>query len=277
MTFALVGASYNSLWAVTDRQLSIGNRPPRDPSGVKIACVETRDGIALIAYSGVGSGKRQVSDWIGRLLHGFGGTLEEALLHIAAVAQDKLTPYARHLRTRHRFVAAAIRGGTHYLYAIDPLRTPLMVERQPARSPEEILLALAGSGEDLALNSKASIERLIRKYDCGEVSGNNMARKLARLNRDVSAKYAPWVSPECVVYWRTMNPPRHDIRAFDARGDPCNAPMIPLLVTGIPLREVGEAMRGFTGGGFDVGGPGPNCAASRKMSEVLSRGPDKEL
>lgn len=278
MTFALVVASQNSLWACADRQLSRGNPPPPDPSGVKIACVDAADGVAVITYSGVGRGnKRQVSEWIGRLLHGFGGTLDQTLVHIGEVAHDRLAPYARTFRKPHRFIAAAKRAGTHCLYNVDPLRPPPRVGLQPAAYPEQNLFLPDGYGKDLAVRSIKSLDRRIRQFDSGQISASRVARKLAALNRGVAAKYGPWVSPECVVCWRTMNPPRIDVLAFDVKGALCAAPRIPLIVTGIPLHELAEASRGFRNGGIDVGEDTANQDAMARVSEIFSRGPDKEL
>ena len=72
VTLVLALHGREALWVVTDRRLSYGTgRPPKDDA-VKVMGLETTDGVALLAYAGLGMTPRgmQPSDWMSNVLRG---------------------------------------------------------------------------------------------------------------------------------------------------------------------------------------------------------------
>lgn len=258
MTFAVVLASRTAIWACTDRQLTdIRNAGRSSKSGVKITSIETRDGVALLVYAGIGRVRdTQVSQWVYRTLRSLNLPLERLLEHVSDAAQRRLAPHVRRVGSTHFFIAAAIRDRRHYLYEIDLRTSPPQVIRYEPRTRGQVRIGITGSGAIYALRHERSrmisIARSIRQYERGNVSAKFIASQLASLNAAISARaYADGdntVSPEAIVIHRHPNSQKSGGQqwCFDAAGKQYNDPdaTVPTVANGLPVSDIVGALMG---------------------------------
>jgi len=258
MTFAVVLASRTAIWACADRQITDLRGPKySSKSGVKITCIETKDGVALLAYAGIGRVRdMQVSQWAYRTLRGVNLPLEGSLEHVSAAAQRRLAPLVLRMRTGHFFIAAAIRYRKHYIYAIDLLNQPPKIIRHETRTRNEVRIGVAESGAPYALRHEQSrmkgIARLIKQHERGVVSAELVASQLASLNEAINERAKSngdnSVSPESIVIYRHPRSKKSGGRqwCFDLAGKPYNDPdaLVPTGVSGFPLSELADGIMG---------------------------------
>src|SRR5262249_19640497 len=126
VTLVLALNSRDSIWVVADRRLSYADKRPPVEDAVKVMDLETTDGVALLAYAGLGATRRgtQPSEWMSGVLRGRGGlTLEAALGILSEAALRELPAHLSHLPgNAHTILAPAfIRGVGARMYTIDNL------------------------------------------------------------------------------------------------------------------------------------------------------------
>ena len=227
MTLVLSGQTRGSLWVVADRRLSWRGRPPTDDA-VKIACVETTDGIAIISYAGLGATAlgSQPSDWIVRTLRGRRHSLEGALSALATAMQREFLPHLRQFGEmhdrQHIFVAPAFVGGEHRIYTFDMAETPTGVFfrhghhiRGGALKPMRITVPILVTGTGLpALERDRTWEKalfcLVKAYNRGRLSARVVSTYLAGLC-DYAHQHTKdgTVGPSCIVVWRNSKTGRY--------------------------------------------------------------------
>jgi hypothetical protein len=223
---------------------------------VKITCIETQDGVALLAYAGIGRvNDTRVSWWVYRTLRGLNIPLERSLERVYAAAQRRLAPYIRHAGA-HFFIASAIREGKHYLYVIDlRRRQPPQVIRHEPRTRTQVRIGISGSGALYAQRYEqsrmTSIARLVRQYERGNVSAEFIASQLASLNVAISARARMdgdnTVSPQSIVIHRHPKSKKSGGQewSFDAEGKPANDQdaSVPIVANGFPAAELLGGLR----------------------------------
>jgi len=255
MTFAVVLASRSAIWACADRQLTDQHNPLlSSKSGVKITSIETKDGVALLAYAGIGRVKdTQISWWVYRTLRGLNMPLERSLEHISDAAQRRLAPYVRHAGA-HFFIAAAIRDGKHYVYEIDLHKRPPQVIRYEPRTRSQVQTGISGSGATYALRYEKprirNIARLVKHYEHEKVSSEFIASQLASLNASISARARAvgdnTISPESIVIHRHPKSKKSDGQqwCFDPAGKTYSDPdaAVPIVGCGLPVSEITRAL-----------------------------------
>jgi hypothetical protein len=221
MTLVLTMIGPNSIWTVADRRLTDRRRTLRDDAR-KIMFLETRDGVAILAYAGLGATATGVepADWMSAVLRGRNWLLEPAL---AAVADALKREFPRHLvqlqgqmLPSHHVVVSAFLEERQSLYTIDLAvnstthtqhfrHTRWIVERagRPSTTPR---FGLAGSGAYILASNQGwqrQLLRLLKAHDRGLISAMTVAGELAAINFRVSTKSADGtVGPDCIVAWR---------------------------------------------------------------------------
>jgi hypothetical protein len=216
-----------SIWLLADRRLSFVGRAPRDDAR-KIMFLETTDGVAILAYAGLGVTAlgTEPSDWMSAVLRTRNLPLEQSL-GVLADAMRK-TQFPQHLRNLlgrgapvHTVVVPAFLGEEPRLYTIDLAFTPdrksyhfrytrHVVDKPPAPRRTQ-RLAIAGSGAAYLTRDKTwtrSLLGVVRASDRGQVPPLVVADHLANLNKEVHRKDAEVhgndasVGPRCIVAWR---------------------------------------------------------------------------
>lgn len=229
MTFVLGAVSPKSAWLVADRRLSSRGRAVSD-SANKIMVLETTDGLALLAYAGIGRtvGRTEPSEWMARVLRGINAPLEQSLSILRDAVVKRLP---KHLAgtplefPSHTIIAVGFKDKTPRVYTID-----LMVQRNPARlhhrftrhitpaiaklgprAERGVLLVAGGSGAQALLAAPGFeaktklVRRLVRAVDSGQISASAVAAQLAKLNLGVSATTADQsVGHKSIVVWRLL-------------------------------------------------------------------------
>lgn len=282
MTFSVALASRTAIWVCADRQL-IDRRGPRhsSKSGIKITEIHTDDGVALLAYTGLGRVlDTQVSHWVSRTLRGRNLKLEQSLEHVAGAALRRLAPYVKRYGTSHTFIAAAIRDRMHHVYVVDLLKKPPQVMRGDPRTKNEVALLLTGSGMIHARQHEQArmkrIKHLVKPYERGVVSAEFIASQLAALNISVSAwarkKGDESVSAESIVVHRHPNSKKsggaHWCFGANGRVDETTLVIVPAVVGGYPASAITEVSFPKILEGLRALPPG--ATANQKL-EVLTR------
>lgn len=221
VTLVLTVYGRDTFWVAVDRRLSYGGRRAPIDSAVKMMFLGTTDGVAVLAYAGLGATARQTepSTWMANVLRGRGGlTMEQALGVLADVATKELPPHlVRTPAGSHSIVIPAfVEPVGARLYSIDNLvdrRTGKHWYRYTshqytsvagARSPR---VALAGTG-GMHLNGtgwrwRRHLLNLVKGHDRGRLSASAVADELARLNMEAHENVADGsVGPNSIVVWR---------------------------------------------------------------------------
>ena len=202
MTLVLSVHSRDMIWLVVDRRLSYGKRRQPVDDAIKVVNLETNDGIALLAYAGLGATAlgTQPSDWMSAVLRGRGGlTMDQALGVLAGAATRELPKHLIRIpgRAHSILVPAFINNVGPRIYTIDNFihhgtgkhwyrYTTHQRTAIPGSPPPRI--ALGGTG-GIHLASKGgewqrSLLSLVSAHDRGKVSDHVVADEFARINHD---------------------------------------------------------------------------------------------
>lgn len=278
MTLILTANTSESIWMLADTRLSARGRRPRE-DGMKVMCLETTDGTAILGYAGLGAtaAGTQPANWMSAVLRGRNLPMEQSLGILADALRRQ---FPRHLRSlpravpaAHNLLAQCFIDGKPKLFSIDlglseDRRTHAFrytrhvvgdVTDPSARTPR---LGVAGSGAPGLLSDKRwmrELLRLLRAYDRGAVTGLQVADTLAALNYKVHMSLSDEsVGPRCVVVWRNRRGSPHKTggahQFFDGRTREHNSPGIPTIAIGmdalavqtLALKNMAELMRGKT-------------------------------
>lgn len=281
-----------------------GRRAPVDDA-VKIAIVEAADGLALVAYAGLGATARgvQPSQWITNMLRGRRGlSVEECLGVIANVATREMPRHIVRLPgASHSFVAAAfIKDVGARIYTIDNYidlqrrkhwhRYTSHQTQRPGRPPPRIVVA--GSGGPYLMNQGREWQRalidLARASDRGQISAGCVADELARLNAEAAKNTADGsVGERCIVAWRRRRDaqtrgPGGAHRYYTGETQDRSSPQLPTVTNGLDLSAVIEVIAADLSSGNRFS-PGlvqdlnlDVDAVNTRLSE-LPAGPDERL
>jgi hypothetical protein len=194
VTLAITLVTPYGVWASTDHRLTA------HPSGqlitdssVKHVVIRSRDGAALVSYTGLGRvGGLDVSTWMREVLRGESRTVDETLIDLREQATARFGLQAKTVGVFHAFLAGAFIGGRPWAIEIKNLRpaTPLIRGGlQPgfetaAMMADNPVLLIAGAGRDAVVETDRELLR--------RVSGRRPRRSedYMRLLGDVSRRAA---------------------------------------------------------------------------------------
>lgn len=93
MTLVLSVLGPESVWTVADRRLTNAGRVGREDAR-KIMFLDTTDGVAILAYAGLGATARgtEPADWMSSVLRGRNWPLEQSLRTLAEALKRELPP-----------------------------------------------------------------------------------------------------------------------------------------------------------------------------------------
>ena len=125
MTLVLTVGTDRSIWLLADRRLSSKSRPLRDDA-VKAMTLDTTDGLAILAYAGLGATARgtEPSQWMSGILRGRPLPLEQGAWRLGRCNATQLPRHLRFTPAAHSVVAAAFIGQERRLYTIDLALSP---------------------------------------------------------------------------------------------------------------------------------------------------------
>ncbi|HEX3506546.1 MAG TPA: hypothetical protein VHU22_24445 [Xanthobacteraceae bacterium] len=262
---------------------------------MKTMLLETTDGLAILAYTGLGATARgtEPSHWMSGVLRGRSLPLEQALGVLADALRQQFPPHMRGMprsgTAAHTVVAPAFIGHERRLYTIDLVVTGDGKERgfRYTRHQKEFSstyvkpypIGRGGSGAMVNLHKgwQREILSLANAHDGGKLSPHAVADRLAQLNWEVHQRDS-FVGPNCIVIWRyRRGKPRKFGAAHQAyRGldrDPTD-PHIPQIAGGFDMGAfakdaVSQMFEHFKRNGIADAG----AAMSRITQEAFARMP----
>lgn len=297
MTLVVTVNAADSIWVVADRRLSSKGRPPKD-DGVKLMMLETRDGVSILGYAGLGATKlgTQPADWMSAVLRGRNLALESSLRELAGAIQRQfprhMVDMPRNALAAHTVVATAFVNEEVRLYTIDLVFAPdrksykfrytrLVTERRKGaqRTPS---LAIAGSGAPHLLKDRRwmrRVLRLVKAHDRGRVSAKTVADALAALNHEVHLKEDS-VGPRCIVAWRYRKSGIHKggggHRFYTGNARDASNPSIPTIANGMDLQAfIGTMMPHFVKQAEAMRSGKPTDLPANEVNADLARIPEK--
>jgi hypothetical protein len=220
MTLVVTVNGPESLWLLVDRRLSYKTRPPKDDAR-KFVFLETTDGVAFLAYAGLGATARgtEPADWMTAVLGGRNLPLEQALALLADAMRRELPPHMLKIPGDggpvHSIFAPAFVDEDPRLYTIDLAFAPNRKSYQ-FRYTQHVndlklfktpRVAVGGSGQAYLFREKKKwlrpLLRMVRAHDRGQLSALAVADHLAKLNNEVHLGTPDQsVGPRCIVAWR---------------------------------------------------------------------------
>lgn len=268
LTLVVAVTGPESIWLLADRRLSRGGRPVRDDAR-KIMTLETRDGVALLGYAGLGATalRTEPADWMSAVLRGRNFPLKQSL-DVLAEAMKKQLP--RHLVkmpldaiAAHNVIVPAFLDDKLRLYSIDlefapdrksyRFRYTRHVAKEPSSTapPTTQRFALGGSGAHYAMKDRERLRtllRIIKAHDRGKVSALGVADQLAALNNDAHLAVADKsVGPRCIVVWRYRKGGVHGggggLQYYSGKTRDASSPGLPAIACG---QDIGAIAKVFT-------------------------------
>jgi hypothetical protein len=253
MTLALVALGENSIWAMADRMLSFEGKTRTD--AIKLAEFQGDDGVAVIAYAGLGetAAGMQPSQWITNVLRGYKPiAIEQGLTVLAEATFKNLAPNLLDLPQKtgrsHAFLIAAHINKKPQLFTIEVELNAegSLVHTRHTRwlnsrgVPHRI--AIAGSGAAFLLKESRLLRNVltaIRAADAGKASHQEVSELFEAVNARVAANVNS-VSAACIVLWRIIGEGGGAHRWFPpAEGAP---EFIPSVAGGMPAHEIISAI-----------------------------------
>jgi hypothetical protein len=225
MTLVIGVSGSDSIWMLADRRLSYPGRPPKE-DGQKIMVLETKDGVAMLGYAGLGSTAlgTEPAHWMTRVLRGRNFPLEYSLGVLARAIQDKLPAHLVRIHrdsvAAHNVIIPALVGIEARFYSIDLLFAPdrrtyrfryrrLREVNSPNDRPRAPRVGVGGTGAQYLMNDRGwfrDLLRILKASDQARISRRAAADYLARLGHEVylSAQKAAdqTIGPRCIVSWR---------------------------------------------------------------------------
>jgi len=287
VSLILTVGTKQSIWLVADRRLSLRSRPVKEDA-TKVMVLETRDGIAILGYAGLGATTRgtEPSDWMNKVLRGRGAlTLEQALGVLADAMRQQLP---RHLQimprgpAAHSLVASAFVGEERRLYTIDMALSPdrrtiafgytrHQFEYSPRKIGKAPPFARGGSGALAGLHAgwRREALRLVKANERGQISPRVVADALAQLNYETH-RQDQFVGPNCIVIWRYRRDARvkwgGGYQAYVGTSPDGKGSGPPTLVSGLDMMAISKEFLGAFSKQIDEGGWEK---AGSEMSKIL--------
>jgi hypothetical protein len=259
VTAVITIATRSALWVAADRRLTdkeLGNVS----DAVKVTRIHTPDGVALLTYTGIGRvSDRQISLWVYRTLRGIQGiSLVQSLEYVARRAKLR---FRKHIwaigKDRHIFLAAASVGRSFWNIEIDITQEPPQLIFHGVRRSTDVDLKIIGAGQNY-LSKETDLKMwdlyyYIQKYECGQISAQVIASKLAEIIVKLSERARnsgdTRISPESLVVMERLktSPKYKNISqeqvpvywCFDAHGEyVAENIVIPCIINGIGASDI---------------------------------------
>lgn len=262
--------------------------------------LETKDGLAILAYAGVGAtgAGTEPADWMSAVLRGRNWPLEDSLRALADALRRQMP---RHLATlartgsaAHHVLVAAFHAGASHLYTIDLAVDPRSNEvafrhtrwvvgpaETSSRTPR---FGLAGSGALVLARDRRwqrRLLRLVKAHDRKLISATTVADELARINLHVSRTLSDGtVGPRCIVAWRHRKEGIHmgggGHQCYDGDEREANTPSLPTIGNGMDVHALVEAIMPMMMKHLESlqGGEAPPPLEESAMNAALSKLPD---
>jgi len=218
MTLVVTVNGPETIWMLADRRLTQAGSMARDDAR-KLACLQTKDGVALIGYAGLGATARgtEPSDWIAAVLRSRKLELEQSLNVLARAMKEQFPPHiigsAKRVGTSHAALVPAFVGPEVRLYGIglklaaDGMSHEFVYTRW-IRPPRNLppRLAVAGSGASYLIGNKKwkrDLLRLVKEHDRRRLADETIAEHLAALNYETHRAMSDGtVGPSCIIACR---------------------------------------------------------------------------
>ncbi len=270
MTLILTVNGKNSVWMLSDRRLSFGNRPPKDDA-CKVMFLEAKDSKAILGYAGLGQSiaGMEPSIWMSNVLRGIDAPLEHTLEILARAIKDQLpkhlASFPKGITPHHAIYITSFVDEKPMAYIFEVALSPNRFEVKILNSryfrdkiggsPPKFFLG--GSGAQYLLSNRKKWQRpllhLISAYDAGKVSPSKVSDYLAKLNNDTFEYYKTkdkFVGPRCIVAWRNNYGGFYNGGGGQEFYTNCkkdiNGCQIPTIVGGIDLNAVFNVTRPHT-------------------------------
>lgn len=270
MTLIMTVNGRESMWFLADRRLSSGLRPPKD-DGCKMMFLETRDGVAILGYAGLGATAlgTQPADWMSAVLQGRNLPLEQSLNVLAAAMEKQFPPHLIrmpiHSARAHNIIVTALLDDELRLYSIDMALAPdrknyhfrfTRYVTDPTlarlRTPR---IAVGGTGGLYLLGGKKkwtrNLLRLIGSHDRHQVSRQAVADHLAALNYQVHLGVTDnSVGPRCIVAWRYRKSGVYKggggHQFYTGKIRDTNSSSIPTIANGLDISAIADVLMQLT-------------------------------
>ncbi|MBN9546202.1 MAG: hypothetical protein J0I19_12065 [Alphaproteobacteria bacterium] len=258
MTLLISFITPDRIWLCADRRLTSSRGMILSDDAVKLFCLETMDGIALLGYAGLGATANgtQPSEWMSNVLRGRGFNLYPSLQCLANAMYQQLPPHLAALSPNndngHVVLTPAFLNGAPKIFAIE---RAIAADRsvtsyqiiEAARSvisgdiPPTFGFAGSGAGVATRLNGwKRSVQKLAERVQKGLLSPEVVADALAAVNFKVS-KSVNSVGPNCIVVWREKSRGgAHASYRGELKEHSNNYPSIPTIAAGRDVNAIGR-------------------------------------
>ncbi len=301
MTLVLTVNGPETIWVLVDRRLTCRGRALKE-NARKIMFLETSDGVAILAYTGLGATAvgTEPADWMSSVLRGHRRTLLQSLGALARALKRELPAHVVGVPGRgafgHSVVVPAFLDNEIGLYSIDmafgPDRknyqfryTRHAIDRPSVGMLDPPRFTLAGSGGlylAREMGWRRDLLRMIKAHDRGQVSAKAVTLHLAGLNKKVHAGITDGsVGPRCIVAWRNKKNGVHKggggHRSFTGTEQDATTPSLPTIANGMDMTAISEVIMPQMVRLFEVadkGGPLPQLDKDEINAE-LARLPDK--
>jgi hypothetical protein len=231
-----------------NRQWRVVKREDESVKHVQLGC---KDGVALLAYSGLAKiGNDHISDWLRRLVRGQSGTVDETLIRIREGATATLAGPAAKAGVAHAFVIGTFVQGQPWMVAIVNQELPdsppldhFRTEGLAAWEPKTLIVGEgrdAVSEEDRALVERAAQRRPRRPEEYSELLAAVHRRAKHSKEPEPSKRSAHnSISEACITsYLLPGSIAVHSMKHW-GKPDPSgkDLPPVPLLISGIDTTE----------------------------------------
>jgi hypothetical protein len=249
MTLNLTIVGPHGIWQCSDHRLTDSATGKRFQNhSVKHVIFRSKDGGALLAYSGAGRVKHiDLSDWIRETLRGESRTLDQSFIALRENADKDLAALLKGLGIVHMFSIGAFIAGRAWCVQI---RNFVPSSGAVLDHFETAAAEFSAEGQGFLFGDPAAVtpsdQRWLLKVAKRKPRKPSEFRKLlATINRRAAQTPAGRisVSPECVT---TYMPPSIDpleMQFHDASGNASKAALItPFLLLGVDLTELTKAV-----------------------------------
>lgn len=243
MTLNITLINQHGIWQCSDNRLvDLVTGATLVDNSMKHVALRCPDGVALIAYAGIGLMKPdiEISDWIREILRGETRTVDESLVFIREAATRDLGP-ALAGRYHHMFTVGAFLNGKPWLAQIRNFSVPSPLSPGPPL-PEFMTVAERVPSSGVVSTFGASVssrdgKRLDRIANRRPRKPKQFMDLLASVSQATAKKLSKTVSPHCLV---TYAPPTGEpLKAlFYAAGGPPSAKASPFLLFGIDITDL---------------------------------------
>ena len=297
MTLIVAATGPESIWLCADRRISYERRAPKDDAR-KIMFLDTDDGNAILGYSGLGETAlgTEPADWMSAVLRGRRLSLEQSLGVLADASKRQLPQHLVRLGgIAHNIIVPAFMHNEARLYTIDFVFPPdrksysfrytrHVTGRSLPAKPRTPRLAIAGSGASYLAKRKKwmrDLLRILKAYDCEQLSAIAVADHFAALNYEVSCGLQDkTVGPRCIVAWRNRKDGAHrgggGHQFYTDTTRDARAPSLPIIANGMDLGALFDVIMPRAIRDFEalMTGQQPLGFDKDQINEELARLPD---